>query len=151
MPAETLLEFDVIGTPAPQGSKQARTTKAGATYMHEGNRERLEPWRNAIAAAAQAAMLDAGDEGPFAGPLRLVVTFVFARPQSHYRTGAHAGELKSSAPIFCDKRPDLDKLVRALGDAITGIVVVDDAAFVELAAAKTYGSPAAHVTIRGLA
>lgn len=145
--ADDVIAFTVDGAPAPQGSKQARTTKAGATYIHEGNRERLEPWRNAVAARARETM---AGRPALTGPLELDVAFAFGRPRAHYRTGRHAGELKPSAPIYCDRRPDLDKLVRAIGDAITGIVAVDDGAIVELRARKFYGSPAAHIAIRAL-
>ena len=142
-----VVAFVVVGAPAPQGSKTARTTKAGGAYMHETGKATLEPWRAAVAARAREAM---GDRAPFAGPLELDVAFMFARPRSHYRTGRHAGELKPSAPIYCDKRPDLDKLLRAIGDAITGIVAVDDAAIVELRARKAYGSPSAQIAVRVL-
>lgn len=140
----TLVTFSVPGVPAPQGSKTVGRTKAGANYVREDNPQ-TEPWRNAVASYARAAM---AGRPPLDGPLRLVVAFAFARPRSHYRTGKHAGELKPTAPVHCDKRPDLDKLLRAIGDALTGTAVVDDAAFVELAASKRYGTPAAHVTIR---
>jgi len=85
---------------------------------------------------------------PFDGPLELDVLFVFGRPRSHFGTGRNAGRLKPSAPVYCSTRPDLDKLVRAIGDALAGIAVVDDAAFVQLVARKHYGSPAAFVVVR---
>jgi Holliday junction resolvase RusA-like endonuclease len=84
---------------------------------------------------------------PLVGPLRIEVTFAFPRPKGHYRTGRYAGELRDSSPVFCSTRPDLDKLLRALGDAITGIVVVDDAQVVAVDATKVYGSPGALITV----
>lgn len=145
----TELEVDVVafvvdGTPAPQGSKTVAKSKAGASFVRDDNPE-LAPWRSTVAAAAREAM---AGRRPLAGPLELDVAFMFGRPMSHYRTGKHAGQLKPTAPIYCDKRPDLDKLIRAIGDALTGIVVVDDAAFVEMRARKAYGSPAAHISVR---
>jgi Holliday junction resolvase RusA-like endonuclease len=142
-----VVAFVVDGPPAPQGSKTVAKSKAGASFVREDNPD-TEPWRNAVAARARAAM---AGRPPLAGPLELDVAFVFARRQSHFGTGRNAGRLKPSAPIYCDKRPDLDKLLRAIGDAITGIVVVDDAAIVELRARKAYGSPAAHIAVRTLA
>jgi Holliday junction resolvase RusA-like endonuclease len=143
------LELDVVafvvdGTPAPQGSKTVGRSGAGASFVREDN-PALEPWRNAVAARAREAM---AGRAPLAGPLELDVAFLFARPKGHYRTGRYVGRLKPSAPMYCDKRPDLDKLVRAVGDAITGIVVVDDAAIVEVRARKAYGSPSAHIAVR---
>ena len=144
---DDVVAFVVDGAPAPQGSKVARTTPGGAGYVHESNRAKLEPWRAAVAARAREAM---GGRPPLTGPLELDVAFLFGRPRAHYRTGRHAGELKPTAPIYCDKRPDLDKLLRAIGDAITGIVAVDDAAIVELHARKAYGSPSAQIAVRVL-
>jgi Holliday junction resolvase RusA-like endonuclease len=137
-----VVAFVVDGEPAPQGSK----TRLATGGMREDNPATV-PWRNAIAARARQVM---AGRPPLIGPLELDVAFMFARPKSHYRTGRHAGQLKPNAPIYCDKRPDLDKLLRAIGDAITGIVAVDDAAIVELRARKAYGSPSAHIAVRVL-
>jgi crossover junction endodeoxyribonuclease RusA len=145
--SDDVVTFTVHGEPAPQGSKTTGRTKAGATFVREDN-PATEPWRNAVAARARAAM---AGRPPLAGALELDVVFVFARPRAHFGTGRNAGRLKPSSPNYCAKRPDLDKLVRAVGDALTGIAVVDDAGFVVIRAAKHYGAPAAHVTIRELA
>jgi Holliday junction resolvase RusA-like endonuclease len=141
-----VVAFVVDGAPAPQGSKTIERTAAGAAHVRESSRK-VGPWRDAVALRAREAM---AGRPPLTGPLELDVAFLFARPRSHYRTGRHAGQLKPSAPVYCDKRPDLDKLLRAIGDAITGIVAVDDAAIVELRARKAYGSPAAHIAVRTL-
>ena len=138
--------FTVYGEPAPQGSKTVARSSSGATHVREDN-PNTEPWRNAVAAAAAEAM-DGRD--PIGGPVRLEVAFVFARPRSHFGTGRNAGRLKASAPHYAAKVPDVDKLVRAVGDALSGIVLVDDSRIVELVASKHYGSPAAHVTVSEL-
>ena len=134
--------FEVAGVPQPQGSKTI--AKSGdRTWAREDNRE-LEPWRNAVAAAATRAM----DGSPLlVGPLVVDATFRFPRPKAHYRTGRHAGEVKASAPAWCSKRPDLDKLLRAFGDAIAGIVCQDDAQIAELEVVKVYGPPGLEVTV----
>jgi crossover junction endodeoxyribonuclease RusA len=140
----TLVAFTAHGTPAPQGSKTIVPTKAGPRTK-ESNERQLRTWRQTIADAATKAM---DGHGPLAGPCELDATFVFARPRAHYRTGRHAGELKPSAPTHCDKRPDLDKLLRAVGDALTGTALIDDATIVKITARKHYGSPAAHIELR---
>jgi len=141
-----LVVFNVYGEPAPQGSKTVARTGGGGSFVREDNPATV-PWRNAVAAEAAAAM---DGREPIVGPVELEVIFVFARPKSHYRTGRHAGELKPSAPHYCPRRPDVDKLARALGDALSGIVVVDDAQVVKLRAEKHYGSPGAEVVVREL-
>jgi Holliday junction resolvase RusA-like endonuclease len=136
------IDFRVDGVPAPQGSKTVART-GDRSYVREDN-PALEPWRNAVAAAARQAM---DGRELLAGPLLLYALFTFPRPKSHYRTGRRAGELKATAPQWCTTRPDVDKLLRAVGDAITGIVCVDDAQFAEVEAFKEYGSPGLDVSV----
>jgi Holliday junction resolvase RusA-like endonuclease len=88
---------------------------------------------------------------PLTGPLMLEAEFRFPRPMSHWRSGSFAGDLKRSAPTYCKTRPDLDKLLRAVGDAITGIVCVDDAQLGEINAVKVYGVPGLDVFVCELA
>jgi crossover junction endodeoxyribonuclease RusA len=92
-----------------------------------------------------------GGREPLAGALELRVVFGFPRPKSHYRTGRNVGELKIDAPRYCTTKPDADKLLRAIGDAVTGIVCRDDSQFVEITATKLYGSPRAEISIDHLA
>ena len=138
----TAIFFTVAGVPAPQGSKTR--TKWGVREDNPATR----PWRSAVAWEATAAMQG---RGPLAGALELRVVFGFPRPKSHYRTGRHAGELKLDAPRYCITKPDADKLLRAIGDAVTGIVCRDDSQFVEITATKLYGSPRAEISIDYLA
>lgn len=108
-----------------------------------------EPWRATVAARATAAM---NGRELRTGPLRLRATFVFARPASHFGTGRNEGRLKASAPLYVRKRPDVDKLLRAIGDALTGIVFRDDAQIVDVRAEKHFGQqPCAHVVVEELA
>jgi hypothetical protein len=97
---------------------------------------------------------DEGTSGylpPLTGALELRATFVFPRPKSHFGTGRNAGKLKPSAPALVTTRPDLDKLVRAIGDALTGVVFSDDAHLAVVHAEKHYGSPCAHLVVSDLA
>ncbi len=130
------VSFVVHGIPAPQGSKTPWGTEANAN---------TRPWRAAVAAEAAAAM-----EGmpPFSGPLELVVVFTFPRPKSHYRHGSQSHLVKHTAPIIPATKPDLDKLLRAVGDSLTGIVCRDDAQIASIRATKLYGSPSAAITVR---
>lgn len=131
----TELRFTTIGIPAPQGSKNR--------FGGEDN-PRTKPWRLALAADAQAAGATLMD-----GPLTGIVYFYFPRPKGHYRTGKHAGQLRPDAPMSVGGKPDLDKLLRAVGDALTGVAYRDDAQIASWVAFKRYGEPArAEVLIR---
>lgn len=134
-----MIELTIAGVPAPQGSKVR--TKWG---VREDN-PNTKPWRTAVAAEAIDVMNGAQ---PLAGPLELSALFYFPRPKSHYRTGKHADQLKDSAPDYCATKPDADKLLRAIGDALTGIVCRDDAQFVRITARKLYGTPRAVVLVQ---
>lgn len=118
----TSVSFTVLGVAAPQGSHVR--TKWGA--MREDN-PRTMPWRQEVAACAQKAM-----EGKalMLGPVRLGVQFVFPRPKGHYRTGKNAVGLRLGAPKHMTSKPDLSKLIRAIEDAMSGIVYRDDAQIV---------------------
>lgn len=144
--------FTVAGMPAPQGSK--RLLAHGALVESS---KRVKPWRVDVRAGAEAAM--AGEPGPwipFDGPVTLRLVFRFARPKHHYRTGRNAHELRdgvSTAPIT-KNYGDLDKLERAIGDALTSSgVYLDDAQVTTMHAAKVWADaglpPGVMITITG--
>jgi len=147
-----VIAFKVAGVPAPQGSK-TRTRWGGIREDNPATR----PWREAVAWAATQAMQGGDPEGhsrilevrpPLTGPLELAVAFYFPRPKHHYGTGRNADRLKDTAPTWCATKPDTDKLIRAIGDAITGIICRDDSQIVRVTAWKLYGTPAAEITVR---
>jgi crossover junction endodeoxyribonuclease RusA len=115
---DVVVEFFVPGKPAPQGSKR----HVGHGIMVESSRE-LGAWRERVALAAHTAM--AGSELS-AGAVTLALSFVLPRPKSTPK--------RLTPPAV--KRPDLDKLVRAVLDAITDVVIVDDAQVTNLYATK---------------
>ena len=141
-----MIAFTVPGIPVPQGSKRIVPTHAGPRAI-ESNDKRLKPWRSTVALMAA----DAFDGQPLTGPLYLRVEFVLPRPRAHFGTGRNAGLLKGSAPTYVQTKPDLDKLVRAIGDALTGVVARDDSQFAHVNVWKVYGEPpSARIEIREL-
>ena len=128
------------GTPAPQGSKR----HVGRGVLVESS-PYVKPWRNVVQAAAETELARLRlDEPPGWTPGRLAavwldVTFTLGRPASHYRTGKHADELKSTAPDAPAGRPDIDKLIRSTLDALTDAgALVDDARVTTVTAVKCY-------------
>jgi crossover junction endodeoxyribonuclease RusA len=141
----TMITFQVPGLPAPQGSKR----HVGRGVMVESSK-RLKPWRNDVACAAlkarqsfEAALLE--------GPAHVRVRFVLPRPKSHRRA---SGELKPNAPRYPSSKPDVDKLLRAILDALTGVLWRDDSQVAVVEAVKDYGTgdeaPGAHVSVSAL-
>lgn len=122
------LYFRVLGVPVPQGSKQA-FVRGGRAVMRDDNSGKLKPWRTEVANAAREA--HAG-RPPFDGALQLDARFVMPRPASA-RKKAH----------WCTVKPDLDKLLRALGDSLTMAGVIrDDARFAEIRVLKVLANVA---------
>ena len=120
--------FRVVGRPAPQGSKR----HVGGNRFVEASKY-LKPWRAAIAKAAKDLTPD--DWHTNIG-VSLTITFILARPKSHFRSN---GKLKDTAPRLCLGRiGDLDKLVRAVFDALTGIAYDDDSQVFDLHAERRY-------------
>lgn len=134
-----MIEFTVLGRARPQGSKKAfKHPSTGRIILTEQSKQ-VGPWRENVRGEA----LRAGLGDPVDGPVMVHVVAVFARPKSHYRTGKNAHLLKDSAPATPTTRSvgDIDKLARAVLDALTGVVFMDDSQVVALVAAKRWGWP----------
>ena len=117
------LSVTVLGTPIPQGSMKS----LGPRRLVHSNGEKLRPWRDTIAWHVRQNMADLGLQ-PFEGPVAVRVTFTLPRPKSAPKS--------RWAP---DRKPDGDKLERALFDGITaGGGWVDDAQVVNCAWSKAY-------------
>lgn len=124
-----MIEFRVYGTPAPQGSKTA-FVRGGRAVVVDGSssvgRQKLSSWRAEVAREAQNVA--SGDL--LEGPIAVEINFVMPKPKS-----APKGK------VFCDKKPDIDKLVRSTFDSMTGVLYRDDAQVARVKATKTYVSP----------
>jgi len=123
------VEFFTPGRPAPQGSKR----HVGGGVLVESSKA-VKPWRVDVQWAARAAC-----RAPLDGPVALRLEFVMPRPKSTPK--------RSTPPAI--RRPDVDKLARAVLDALTGVVVGDDSQIVDLHATKRLAeigeTPGVHV------
>lgn len=140
--------FFVPGIAAPQGSKRAIANPASGRVSLIESSKRVKPWRTDVREAA----INAGCE-PLDGPVVVTIDCYFPRPKSHFGTGRNAGIIKATAPMSHIQRPDMDKLQRAILDALTGIAWHDDSQVVRIVAAKHWSephlNPGAHITIEG--
>jgi crossover junction endodeoxyribonuclease RusA len=133
--------FTVPGAAAPQGSKRAIKLRGSGRVVLVESSAKVKPYRAVVALAAR----EAWNRPPTGKAVYVRVAFTFARPKSHH-TGK--GAIRSGAPDFPGK-PDIDKLCRAVLDALTGVVYGDDAQVVRLEATKDYGdTPGTAIEIR---
>ena len=116
------ITFDVLGRPSPQGSKKS----IGNNRFIESSKY-LPAWRSALRQAAEQAVTVSG-WSRVSGPVELEVMFYLERPSSVSRT-------KRPHPTV---PPDLDKLIRAVGDSLTGVVYDDDSQVIRTLAWKVY-------------
>jgi Holliday junction resolvase RusA-like endonuclease len=129
------LTFTAVGEPAPAGSKRAFVVNGRARMVESS--KKVRPWWQAVAGAAQEAIGE--DWEPLLGPVLVEIVFFIKRPGYHYGTGRNAGVLRANAPMFVDKKPDVDKLERTVLDALKGAGVYrDDAQVARLTADKRY-------------
>lgn len=113
-----MVTFRVDGKPVPQGSLTSfRHRSTGQVVTPQ--KARVREYRERVAWAARQTGMACTDE-----PVAVHLRFHFARPKSHYRAN---GQLRAKAPHYHAQRPDADKLARAALDAITGVLLYDDA------------------------
>ena len=137
------IHFTVYGRPQSEGSKtpwlptykdgsfvkNARTGKPVIATMDSN--KKLRPWRQQLSDCAKAALSENGGE-IIARPnaVRLAVCFYLEKPAS----------VSKSRPLPSVK-PDVSKLVRAVEDSLSGILIDDDAQITDIVVAKRYGIP----------
>lgn len=145
-----MLTIDVVGLPAPQGSKRAFVVN-GRAVMAESSKK-VKPWRQDVVAAVHNTLAEHPWETP-AHAVEVSISFYMPRPGYHFRTGKHSHQLRPNAPAHVDKKPDLDKLARSTLDALTtSAVIKDDAQVARLVIEKRYadGPTGARITITPL-
>jgi crossover junction endodeoxyribonuclease RusA len=131
------IAFDVLGRPSPQGSKKS----IGNNRFVESSKY-LPAWRNAVKIAAEDAVITEG-WARVSGPVELEVMFYLDRPST-------VSAVKRPQPIV---PPDLDKLIRGVGDALTGVVYDDDSQVIRCLAWKVYADnrePGAFIRVNEL-
>jgi Holliday junction resolvase RusA-like endonuclease len=132
------LRFGVFGRPQAKGSKRAITLRNSRHVAVVDSNRNAAPW---AAHVSHAAAIAQGSQPLIRGPVTVDMTFHFARPRAHFRTGRNAAELRSTAPAHMTTMPDIDKLARCALDALTGVVFKDDGQVCELTLRKRYGEP----------
>ena len=118
--------FKVMGTPQTKGNMRG-FPRGRHVIITDGNRN-LKGWEQAVRHEAQRYVeqhhIACADKKH---AITLSLSFYFQRPVSAPKSLIHH-----------NKRPDLDKLARAVGDALTGILYIDDGQIDLLVAGKDF-------------
>lgn len=139
----TPIKFTVMGVPQTKGSMRAFMPKGARFPVVTSTNPHGKAWEKTVALGAVHAR---GAGVPvYLGGVELELVFYLPRPQ----------RLAKKATPLHTKRPDLDKYIRCIGDALTGICWEDDGQIVRIVASKTYAEagaqPRATITVRPVA
>lgn len=151
------MDLFIPGFPAPAGSKTAIPlyTRSGAPLLKNGrvivnvkdSCKRTKSWQ----AHVSSMVADAWKSPPLDCAVEVWISFTMPRPKSHYYTGKRANVLRDDAPQWHTGKPDVLKLARAVEDAITGIVLVDDSCIAWERISKFYGDKSGvQITLKAL-
>ena len=133
-----MMEFSFTVPGLPQGKGRPRFVKAtGRAYTPE----KTASYESLIAYAASQAMRGAE---PISAPVGVKVQAVFPIPASWPQKRKMAARWHTS-------KPDGDNILKAIGDALNGIVWADDKQIARTSIAKVYGeTPGLHVFVEAL-
>lgn len=141
--------FFVPGTPATAGSKRAFVNKATGKAQVIDTCKSGPSWRESVRYHALTAIAGMPIENVLIDePIELSVVFYFVRPKGHFRNSKRFPGLKDNAPRWPTRPPDVTKMLRAVEDALNGVVWRDDSLVAVQAARKVYADRSgAYVTI----
>lgn len=126
-----MVRFFTPGAPTTQGSKRAWVNKfTGKAQMQEVGGDRLRLWRHSVNNEARR-LAEAGHY--FEGPLSVSISFLLRKPKA-------APKRKPTYPIG-KMSGDIDKLSRAILDALSSVLFEDDSQVTKLTATKEFGEP----------
>lgn len=131
-----VVSFFVRGKPEPAGSKRAVSIPGRKfTQLVDANRK-AEPWKKTVGGVANYAMHE-GQHRIIQGPCCCKMIFVVKRPEGHWlRDGSLSAEGKRKP--YPTSPPDTLKLARAVEDAMTDVVYIDDSLIVHEVLDKRY-------------
>jgi len=107
-------EVTFFATGDPKGQPRPRAFSRGG-HVRVYDPGTAEGWKGQIAIACKSKI----PAEPIKGPVRIVLTFYFARPASHYFTGKRRDVRRPDAPGAHLAKPDADNLAKAVLDAMT--------------------------------
>lgn len=131
----------IPGHTEPKG--RARSVRLPNGHIRHYTPEKTKRWENDVRWIARAVM---EDRKPFTGPVVLIVKVWRAVPRSWPQWKKDAALNNEITP---DSKPDLDNQIKAVKDALNGIIWQDDAQVAYIIAEKRYSNkPQAEITVQ---
>lgn len=129
-----VLEFTVVGIATPKGSGRAVLSRSTGRAIFKPDNPKTKGWQSTIAATAAIALQrpEYADCRFIDGPVVFSAVFYLPRPKRLL------GRRTAALAVPHVTKPDLDKLVRAAKDALTGVVWTDDSQVTDVIARKRY-------------
>ena len=115
-----MITFTVPAVPVAQPRQRQRVVKGKGGKIFAHNYTPTKHPANAFKATARMAAQQAYDGSPLQGPVYVSMLFVMPRPK------AMQWKRKPMPREWHDKKPDCDNLVKAILDALNGLMWGDD-------------------------
>jgi len=123
--------FVVYGNPVGKGRPRA-TSRGGFVRMYTD--EKTEAYESAVADEARIAMRE---WQAFDTPMQLQLSAYYPIPKSWSKKKR---QMAMDGEIHPQVKPDLDNVMKAVLDAMNGVVYVDDSQVINMVATKRYSS-----------
>jgi len=142
------ISFFVPGVPGTAGSKKfvGMAKSTGRAIIVDSSGVKGKTWRLAVQYACMEMMRINGIEKFEKGALCLSVSFNMPRPKHHFNS---KGATKQTSPLWHTSKPDATKMLRAVEDALNGILWNDDSNIATQSVRKWYAiNPGAEITVK---
>lgn len=127
----------VPGIPAPKGSTKSFVSPKTGRVVTMSDCKRLKSWQQWVSTCVLMKIEES--QITTTGAYAVDLLFVMPRPKSHF---GQKGVVKRYKKMNAIKKPDIDKLTRAVLDALTACVYHDDSQVISLCANKVYQADA---------
>lgn len=124
------LRFTAYGVPQPQGSAKGFIPRGWKRPIITSDNPKNKGWRQVVAEAANTAIAQTPGFRLIESAAELTVRFYFPRPKAI-----------RDKRVPHTKKPDCDKAVRSVCDALTKVVIADDSLITKILAMKFYAEP----------
>ena len=132
-------KFIIQGNPRGQG--RPRACKRGRhASVYEAREDTMYKENLAAQVVAQGPSYITMDQ-----PVEIEVMFYLSRPAYHFGAKGLKPRYENARPLG---KPDVDNMVKAVKDSLTGIVWHDDAQIVRIWAEKHYADTQPHITLQ---